>query len=172
MIMKTWYEHPSWGLIEKALRREWRLACSALWVAAFVAVILAVWLGSWWIVAGVALTLGALACLYYLHGSGHYRRSGLWIRLRRDPASFTWVYAVAVQRIPFGFFVSEQYLITLACADGQRYELRVGSAEYRAVMLLLERCLTAAAFGWSRERQQAFERDPTALRRDQGSDAR
>lgn len=172
MTFTHWHEHPSWGLIERALRREWQLACTVLWSCAAVAITLAVWLGSWWIVAGVALTLGALACLYYLHGSGHYGRSGLWVRLRREPDAFTWVYAVAVQRMPFGFFLSEQYLVTLACADGKRYELRVRSAEYRAVMLLLERCLPAAAFGWSRERQQVFERDPAALRRDQGSDAR
>jgi hypothetical protein len=172
MTRNPWNEHPSWSIVDKALRREWQLACGVLWAATMVAVGISVMLGSWWIVAGVVLILAALACLYYLHGSGHYRRSGLWRRLRERPETFTWVYAVAFQRIPFGFFLSEQYRITLACADGQRYDLRVRSAEYRAVMLLLERTLTRAVFGWSKERQQAWERNPGAMLRDQGSDAR
>jgi len=172
MTRNPWNEHPTWSIVDKALRREWQSACSVLWVSALVAVALSVLLGSWWIVAGVALVTAALACLYYLYGSGHYRRSGLWRRLRERPESFTWVYAVAVQRIPFGFFLSEQYRISLACEDGQRFDLQVKSSEYRAVMLLLERTLTRAVFGWSRERQQEWERNPGSPRRDQGSDAR
>lgn len=172
MTSANYHQHPAWNIVERALYREWRMAVSLVAGSTALVVLVASWMGGVWLVAGVVGLIAASAALHYLFGRGHYRQSGLWRALRENPREASWIYAVSVQRMPLGIYMSEQVRITVAFTNGQRHEFQVAFDEFRTIWRLLERICTEARFGWRAEWEGEFRRQSGQQRRNQGSDAR
>jgi hypothetical protein len=168
-----WQQHPSWHLLKRCIQQEWERMVMTL--AVFLALAI---LGTLFLPGPVrilCLTGGAFAAWYLWHftfGPGHWRRSDLLRDLTRGGERITWIYAVAYQRIPFGFFFSERYRVFLGFDDGTRHDVLVPATKYRAIMVLLQRVSPHATVGWNETYQATFDKDPASLRRDQGSKAR
>lgn len=165
--------HPSWLNLKHCIRKEWeRMVITLSGFLAFAIAGTAYMPGQLRILFLVGALVAAWYLLHFLIGKGHWHHSELLRDLRQRSEHITWIYGVAYQRIPFGFFFSERYRIFIGFDNGVQHDVLVPTHQYKAIMLLLQRMSPGATVGWNKEYQAEFDKNPASLRRDQGSKAR
>jgi hypothetical protein len=110
--------------------------------------------------------LGALWLLRNIMQEWQPKRCPIFVQLHQKPQSIVWVYALAVQRMPFGLPLPVQENLVLALDNGERLELRVKPWESQQILRALRHLLPQASFGYSLAKQQYYDLDPNLLRED------
>lgn len=87
----------------------------------------------------------------------------LWQVLHRRPRQVVWVYTQEEQLMPFGMLLAERGTLYVMLLDGAELTLALPARKLKLASKYLQRLLPHAAFGFSQERRQQFERDPAML---------
>lgn len=87
----------------------------------------------------------------------------LWQVLHRAPKQVVWVYTQEERLMPFGMLLTERGTLYIMLLDGSELTLALPTRKLRLASHYLHRLLPHAAFGFSQERKQQFETDPTLL---------
>jgi hypothetical protein len=89
----------------------------------------------------------------------------LWQVLHRAPRQVVWVYTQEERLMPFGMLLWERGTLYVMLLDGSELTLALPTRKLKLASHYLHRLLPHAAFGFSQERRQQFERDPSLLGR-------
>lgn len=87
----------------------------------------------------------------------------LWQVLHRVPRQVVWVYTQEERLMPFGMLLSERGTLFVMLLDGSELTLALPTRKLKLASKYLQRLLPHAAVGFSMERRQQFERDPSLL---------
>lgn len=90
----------------------------------------------------------------------------LWQVLHRAPKQVVWVYIQEERLMPFGMLLTERGTLFVMLLDGSELTLAMPIKQLKLASHYLHRLLPHAAFGFSQERKQQFEQDPSLLGRD------
>ncbi len=114
----------------------------------------------------VALLIG-LKLLRETLSHSQIESAPLWQILHRESGRLqvVWVYHVKTQVMPYGFHIWERGTIYFKLIDGREITLDLPATKQKMVSKFLNRVLPHASFGYSEERQQLFDRDPSLLLR-------
>ena len=160
--------HPAILLLHEAVRREQRLqllACMGLlclgltfcYVFFTYSIFLTI-LGLFFTVLGIKFTYESL----------QRRRPEdhpLMQLLRYQPHRIVWVYAMVVERMPFGFRLSQSGALYFKLIDGDELSISLPKRHLKLVSRTLNRLLPHASFGYTKDREQWFLASPELLLR-------
>ena len=168
MSRKNLLQHPSLGVLRKAIRREWRLKL----VSSSLLLAFGLSFASFFWGASVILTLFGLACAllgirFIFHLLQEKGTSGhrLFYLLKHRPRDIVWVYAVVTQRLPFGLQFGSSCTMYFKLMNGDEVSVGLSVKNQRDVSATLNRLLPHATFGYTRDREQWYMADPAMLLR-------
>ncbi|MBK8565824.1 MAG: hypothetical protein IPN76_21395 [Saprospiraceae bacterium] len=90
----------------------------------------------------------------------------LWQVLHRAPKQVVWVYTQEERLMPVGLLLAERGTLFVMLLDGSELTLAMPARKLKLASHYLHRLLPHAAFGFSVERKQQFEQDPSLLGRE------
>lgn len=89
----------------------------------------------------------------------------LLLLLNNHPEKIVWVYGLDMQRFPFGFEFMHSGVLYFKLNDGDEISVALPAKKLKLVSRFLNRILTSATFGYTKERAEAYEKNPMALSR-------
>lgn len=116
---------------------------------------------------GLGMSLPGGWCLREFVRRPKVEDDALWQVLHRRQKQIVWVYVQEEQLMPFGMLLAERGTLFVMMLDGSELSLAMPSRKLRLAVHFLRRLLPHAAFGFSLERRQQFEQDPSLLVRDE-----
>ncbi|RMG81524.1 MAG: hypothetical protein D6714_12850 [Bacteroidetes bacterium] len=88
----------------------------------------------------------------------------LFQTLIHSPGKIVWVYSVVTERMPFGIRLSKYGLMYFKFVDGEEITVSMPEKELRVVSRFLKhRLLPHATFGYSKEKEAQYLKDPSSL---------
>lgn len=87
----------------------------------------------------------------------------LWQVLHRAPKQVVWVYTQEERLMPLGLFLAERGTLFIMLLDGSELTLALPARKLKLASHYLRRLLPHAVFGFSVERKQQFESNPSLL---------
>lgn len=114
-------------------------------------------------VLGLGLALPGAWCLREYLRRPKVEDDLLWQTLHRRPRQVVWVFTQEEQLMPVGLLLWERGTLFVMLLDGSELTLALPPRKLKLASHYLQRLLPHAAFGFSQERRQQFERDPSLL---------
>lgn len=87
----------------------------------------------------------------------------LWQLLHRRSQQIVWVFTQDEQIMPLGLYLGDRGTLFVMLLDGTELTLALPVRKLRLISHFLHRLLPHAAFGFSEERRQQFEQNPSLL---------
>ncbi|MBI1226414.1 MAG: hypothetical protein GC192_14370 [Bacteroidetes bacterium] len=87
----------------------------------------------------------------------------LWQTLHRFPRQIVWVFTQEEELMPFGLMLTKRGSLYIMLLDGTELTLAFPTKKLHLASHFLHRLLPHAAFGFSQELKQQFERDPSLV---------
>ncbi len=105
--------------------------------------------------AGMAVTGG---CMYYFFQKNWKNEHQNLVQIiDHQPEKILWVYTMETNLMPFGFKVKDKGLIYFKMDDGEDICIKMPAKDLKLVSRFLNRLLPNATFGFSEEKQRAYD---------------
>lgn len=114
-------------------------------------------------VLGLGIALPGVWCLREYMRRPKVEDDMLWQTLHRRPTKIVWVFTQEEELVPFGLMLTKRCTLYVMLLDGTELTLAFPTQKLHLASHFLQRLLPHAAFGFSQERQQLFERDPSLM---------
>lgn len=92
-------------------------------------------------------------------------RHPLFRMMEKSPEKIVWIYSENIQSMPFGFHLWDTGMMHFKLSDGGEITVSLPAGKLKLVSKFLNRIFPHASFGYSEERRQQFETDPTLLKK-------
>ena len=163
---KTYHLHPAMKLLHAAIRKERNIKlvfALCLMTGGVVVPYIYFQFNSYAVIAGlIALIIGSKLLLDIIR-TPRTVDERLWFLLKEQPEKIVWVYSVTTRCMPFGFHLWDTGNMYFKLLDGGEISISLPAKKMKMVSRFLNRLLPHASFGYSRERQMQFEKDPALL---------
>lgn len=166
--LEKYEPHPAMKLLRRSVRKEWALKL----IFAFLFAGIGNWFGWYFFKRGNVLAAFGLASVLlgvWLLWSALRRPSSdshpLFYLMKKKPEKIVWVYSENIQSMPFGFHLWDTGMMHFKLSDGGEITVSLPAEKLKMVSKFLNRILPHASFGYSEEKRQQFETDPTLLRK-------
>ena len=160
------FRHPAIQILQKALVRELRMKAFVS-IGALSVGILLLWFSFqvsslWSIIALLFLILGIsfLSAILYLWSIDQIPLLQI---LKKSPQQVVWIYTVITQRMPFGFEIQQSGLIYFKLENKDEISVSLAAKDLKLVSKTLNRLLPNASFGYSKEKEEVYEKNPSQL---------
>ena len=157
--------HPALLPLWKSLERDWLLQLLAV-VILLTAACVTLLIGLRGHPAVLLLGLGALGLGGVFLFRLFYRPSPLQTlqeRLYDRPDTVVWVYGIVHQHHPFGLQFNERGIIYFKFSDGDELSAYLPPGKLKLISKVLARALPDTVFGYTKEREARYARDPRRL---------
>ncbi len=159
--------HPGIKLLQRAIRREQYQQLIAFSLMLLVGIVCC-WLGFYdqalITIAGLIFTILGVSALVHLYKN--WNNNQLMQILRYQPRRVVWVYSVVVENSPFGIHLFKRGTLFIKMIDGTEISLALPARKLKLAAHTLGRLLPHAAIGYSKERENQYQRNPKLLLRE------
>ncbi|MBR9921178.1 MAG: hypothetical protein GYB31_10100 [Bacteroidetes bacterium] len=160
---KHW-KHPAIKILARCLRGE------RLWqtISASLLLLISTWL-VWWALphwSGLMALIPLILSTWWILRLAPWRplrNQQLFTILRESPEQIVWVYGLVNQMSPYGFRFMKQGILYFKLRDGSEISLSVPGERIKLISRFLNRVLPHALFGYTAERQWAWEKNPAEM---------
>ncbi|HMO38867.1 MAG TPA: hypothetical protein PKC76_05205 [Saprospiraceae bacterium] len=168
MSDKRLLQHPGIRLLQHAQRREQRQqlwAFSLMLTLGLVCCCFAFHNNALVTIAGLTFTVLGITALYHLYQNWNDDR--LMHLIEHQPQQIVWIYAVVVQRMPFGIHFFDNGTLFFKLANGEELSVVLPVRQLKLACRTAERLLPHAAVGYSPERARQYAQNPRSLLREE-----
>lgn len=115
-------------------------------------------------IAGLIFTILGVSALVHIYKN--WNNNQLMQILRYQPRQIVWIYSVVVENSPFGVLLFKKGTLFIKMIDGAEISLALPARKLKLATHTLGRLLPHAAIGYSKERENQYQRNPKLLLRE------
>lgn len=159
-------KHPALEPLWRSLERDWRQQLIAILLLLTVGVAtLAIGMRGVLLVLMIGVVFMVIAArLLYRHFYQPSTLQRLLTLLHDQPQEVVWVYSIVLDHHPFGLQMQQRGILYFKLADGDEISASLPPKRLKLISRVLSRALPGVVFGYSKERDRQFRRDPRGLR--------
>lgn len=161
------FRHPAMIELQRAIIRECRLKQLCAVIVLFIGMFMLLFAfekSVWLSITGLAILVVGIQLIYQTFTVQNPSDHPIMRYLREKPKSVVWVYSIVTERIPFGFQFSKSGTLYFKMEDGEEYSVSLPHKKLKLVSKVLNRILPHALFGYSKEKESLYSRDPKNLK--------